>query len=94
MNSEQRAEERFDYCLTNNNFSFVQHDINYPITNQIEEHIDFVIHLASNTHPVAYATDPIGTITTNIIGVYNMLEFAAKSGVNFPDDGGGCLAVF
>ena len=31
---------------------------------------------ASNTHPIAYATDPIGTITTNIIGTQNMLEFA------------------
>ena len=40
-------------------------------------HVDFVIHAASNTHPVAYATDPIGTITTNIIGTQNMLEAAA-----------------
>lgn len=38
--------------------------------------VDYVLHLASNTHPVAYATDPIGTITTNIIGTQNMLEFA------------------
>lgn len=38
--------------------------------------INYVLHLASNTHPMAYSTDPIGTITTNIMGVYNMLEFA------------------
>lgn len=78
--NEQKAKERFDYCWGNSNFRFVHHDINYPITNQMEEPVDFVIHLASNTHPVAYATDPIGTITTNIIGAYNMLEFSANIG--------------
>ena len=29
--------------------------------------VDYVLHLASNTHPMLYATDPIGTITTNIL---------------------------
>lgn len=38
---------------------------------------DYVIHAASNTHPIAYATDPIGTIMTNISGTQNMLELAA-----------------
>ena len=42
--------------------------------------VDYVIHAASNTHPVAYATDPIGTITTNIIGTQNMLEAAVSGG--------------
>jgi len=32
--------------------------------------------LASNTHPILYATDPIGTITTNIIGAQNLLDYA------------------
>ena len=36
-----------------------------------------MLHLASNTHPMQYAEDPIGTITTNIIGIQNMLDFAA-----------------
>ncbi len=40
--------------------------------------VDFVFHAASNTHPVAYATDPIGTIATNIIGTQNMLALAAE----------------
>jgi nucleoside-diphosphate-sugar epimerase len=41
---------------------------------------DFVLHLASNTHPVQYATDPIGTITTNVIGLQRMLDFATDRG--------------
>lgn len=40
--------------------------------------VDYVIHAASNTHPVAYATDPIGTVTTNIIGTKNLLDFAVE----------------
>ena len=38
--------------------------------------IDYVFHLASNTHPLLYSTDPIGTVMTNIIGLQNLLEFA------------------
>ena len=41
---------------------------------------DYVIHAASNTHPVAYATDPIGTITTNVNGTRNMLDLAVRAG--------------
>ncbi len=38
----------------------------------------FVIHAASNTHPVAYTTDPIGTITANVQGTLAMLELARR----------------
>ena len=38
---------------------------------------DFVIHLASNTHPRAYAEDPIGTIECNVMMTRDWLEFAA-----------------
>ena len=57
-------------------FQFISYDINLPFVRNDIGSVDYVLHLASNTHPVAYATDPIGTITTNIIGTQNMLEFA------------------
>lgn len=76
--TEAKAKERFKYCWEKENFQFIQHDINAPLLRDDLGTIDYVLHLASNTHPIAYATDPIGTITTNIIGVQNMLEFAAK----------------
>lgn len=74
--NEERAKSRFAYCCDSEQFVFIPYDINLPFMHDDIENIDFVIHLASNTHPVAYATDPIGTITTNIIGTQNMLEFA------------------
>lgn len=51
-------------------------DINEPI--EIKSKIDFILHLASNTHPAQYATDPVGTITTNVIGCNNLLKLAAE----------------
>lgn len=73
--NEKKAKERFAYCLYDENFKYHCVDINGPFEVD-EKKIDYVIHLASNTHPVAYATDPIGTITTNLFGTKNLLDFA------------------
>ena len=76
----EKAKSRFSRWWENGNFRFVECDINCGIP--LEESVDFVFHAASNTHPVAYATDPIGTITTNIIGTDHLLRFAADHGAS------------
>ena len=76
--NENKAKERFNYCWNQPYFQFVSHDVNKPFTQNIQN-IKYVIHMASNTHPIAYANDPIGTITANIIGTYNMLNFAVEN---------------
>lgn len=76
--SKNKAEERFGIWWNNNNFRFIEHDIINPIQDDKLTAVDYVFHLASNTHPIQYANDPIGTIATNIIGLQNMLEFAVK----------------
>jgi len=40
---------------------------------------DYVIHAASNTHPLQYSSDPIGTITANVQGTYAMAELAVRT---------------
>lgn len=75
--SLKKAEKRFSYCFTASCFHFIEHDINDPISDDIG-HFDYMIHMASNTHPVDYASDPIGTITTNLFGLYNILEYASR----------------
>lgn len=74
--NEEKAKVRFSHFYGSPLFTFIPYDINLPLVWDDIGDVDFVLHLASNTHPVAYATDPIGTITTNIIGTQNMLEFA------------------
>ena len=76
--NKERADHRFSYCKDHPLFEFVPYDINLPFVREDLGTVDYVLHLASNTHPVQYAADPIGTITTNVIGTYNMLEFACK----------------
>lgn len=73
-----KAQKKLGVFWDSEYFEFVEHDMNLPI--EIDENVvvDYVLHLASNTHPVAYSTDPIGTITTNIIGTNNLLQFAVK----------------
>lgn len=73
----ERAKLRFAQYWEREDFLFISHDINSPLEISAGT-VDYVLHMASNTHPVAYATDPIGTITTNIIGTKNMLDFAQK----------------
>jgi nucleoside-diphosphate-sugar epimerase len=73
----EKAEYRFAYYRNNKLFKFISHDINNPLCISIDN-VDYVLHMASNTHPFAYATDPIGTVTTNIIGTNNMLDFAVS----------------
>lgn len=74
----EKAKSRFSYCWEEDCFQFISYDINQPFHRNEMGVVDYVLHLASNTHPVAYATDPIGTVTTNIIGTNNMLEFAVE----------------
>ena len=37
------------------------------------------IHAASNTHPNQYAADPIGSLMTNVLGTYNLLNYAKRN---------------
>lgn len=78
--NEEKAEKRFFNFWNDKNFQFVLHDINVPLVDFPDESVNYVLHLASNTHPLAYSKDPIGTITTNIIGLKNMLDFACVHG--------------
>lgn len=76
--NEARASERFSYCVNNDLYKFIQYDISQPLICDDIGNVDYVMNLASNTHPMQYSTDPIGTITTNVFGTYNMLEFANR----------------
>lgn len=79
--STTKAKERFLDYWDRSLFSFCECDITQGIPYDTES-VDYVLHLASNTHPRAYSTDPIGTVTANVIGTYQLLEYAAAHKTN------------
>lgn len=58
-------------------FSFQEMDIQQPMPQSYAP--DYIVQAASNTHPIAYSTDPINTIMTNVVGTKNLLECVAKN---------------
>lgn len=77
--NRERAYNRFIQWWNDPSFVYYSSDINSPL--EIDDDIDVIIDLASNTHPVQYSTDPIGTIMTNVIGLNNMLYLASEKNV-------------
>lgn len=51
-------------------------DITEPLS--LEYHYDYIIHCASNADPRNYATNPVETILTNIIGNRNILDYCKQ----------------
>ena len=80
--SEDKARKRFAEYWGKGWIRFVKWDAGASAFPEANGQVDYVLHLASNTHPVAYATDPIGTITTNVIALNNLLSLAANKKVN------------
>ena len=76
--NRETAEKRFSRWFKKEEFFYYAGDIT-----QFSEKInscapDFLIHAASTTHPIQYASEPINTIFANVFGTRNMLELAAK----------------
>lgn len=76
--SEEKARERLPY-FGHPEFSFEQLNVSVPGATP-KVNADYVLHLASATHPKAYATDPVGTIDSNIFGLRNLLSYAHGCG--------------
>lgn len=80
--NQEKINNRFSIYLEDQCFDFVKFDVSDKRGLATPEifNVDYIVHAASNTHPVAYSTDPIGTITANVIGLQNLLEYAAEKG--------------
>lgn len=79
--SEEKAKERFAEYWNEGWLEFAKWDAAEPrieLISRMDGAVDYVLHLASNTHPVAYATDPIGTIAVNVLALNNLLALAAE----------------
>lgn len=75
--NREAARERFAHYWDNALFCFLCHDVNNPLEEKTGEDFDYIIHLASCTHPMAYAKYPIATIAANVFGTDNLLRYAS-----------------
>ncbi len=77
-----RSREKLQRCFgESTGINIVEQDLNNPIN--INFHCDFIIHAASNAHPRAYSTDPVGTMKTNLFGTMNLLDYAKDNNAKF-----------
>lgn len=73
---KNRLEKLFGEKSKNKDIKLMSHDVTIPF----ELEYDYAFHCASNTHPIQYSTDPVGTIATNVIGLQNVLKNVKKNG--------------
>jgi len=70
----EKARERFAAYLNRSDLVLVSQDVTTAL--QICEPVDYIIHAASQASPKYYGSDPVGTLKSNVIGTYNLLELA------------------
>jgi UDP-glucuronate decarboxylase len=79
VRNPDKAKKRFTHYLNNPNLSFIEQDVADEINTDIK--IDYIIHAASQASPQYYGTDPVGTLSANIMGTSNLLKLAKKNEV-------------
>ena len=68
--------ENINNLLDNENFSFIEHDVQDHI--EIENKVDYVLHFASAASPKAYTEYPVNTLKAGSVGTINTLGLAKK----------------
>ena len=76
--SREKASARLGMHFDNKHFSFLEQDVCQPFPADI--HADYIIPMASNTHPLAYSQYPIETMMINLKGAEHALNLAEKTG--------------
>lgn len=72
--NKAKAQERLGEYYDDNHFCFIEQDVRQPIPEDIN--VDYIIPLASNTHPLAYSQYPIETVEINVKGAEYALQKA------------------
>ncbi|MBF0525973.1 MAG: NAD-dependent epimerase/dehydratase family protein [Deltaproteobacteria bacterium] len=78
VRSIAKAELRFGGDTAAKNLIYIEQDVCRPILPPHPAQV--IIHAASLASPKFYGLDPVGTLTPNVIGTYNLLEYARQNG--------------
>lgn len=76
--NKEKASGRLGFYFDNSHFHFIEQDVREPLPDDIK--VDYIIPMASNTHPLAYSQYPIETIEINVKGAENALMKAVETG--------------
>ena len=76
VRNKERAKKKFGELLNRGDLTLCVQDVTKPID---AEPADYVIHAASQASNIQFETDPVGTISANLSGTANVLDFALKS---------------
>ncbi len=76
--NKEKAADRLGEYFDNPAFTFIEQDVCMPFGDDLQ--VDYVIPLASNTHPMAYSQYPVETTLINVLGAKNALELAERCG--------------
>lgn len=79
VRNKDKADKRFHPYKKRPDLKIIIQDVATPF--KLSETFDFIIHAASQASPRFYETDPVGTLKPNVLGTYNLLEFARKKPV-------------
>ena len=81
---KEKASNRLGEYFGRSEFAFVEQDVCQQLPDDLEA--DYIIPLASNTHPLAYSRFPVETAQINVMGLTNALNLAKNNGgmVLFP----------
>ena len=78
VRSLEKAARRFAVYQGRRDLALIAGDVSaLPM---IPEHIDIVVHAASQASPKYYGSDPVGTLSANVIGTRSLLELARENG--------------
>ena len=82
--NKEKASTRLGEYFGRSEFVFIEQDVCQQFPDDIEA--DYIIPLASNTHPLAYSRFPVETVQINVMGLTNALNLAKNNGgmVLFP----------
>ena len=73
--------ENINDLLNNENFSFIEQDVQDHI--EIEDKVDYVLHFASAASPKAYTEHPVNTLKAGSVGTINTLGLAKKHSAEY-----------
>lgn len=74
VRNKKKAADRFKDYSGRKDLKILTHDVCNPL--RLNEKISFIIHAASQASPKYYSIDPVGTLKSNVLGTYNLLQLA------------------